>query len=103
MLDYSESDFSIRLHPDQSGAMAKSIFTAEYRQFLGLLRETRESAGVTQAELASKLGQTQSLVSKFERGEIRLDVIQLRSICRLVGTTLPSFVAALERRLSKKG
>ncbi|MBX9792232.1 MAG: helix-turn-helix domain-containing protein [Pirellulales bacterium] len=101
MLDYSDSDFSIRLHPDQSGEMAKSIFTPEYRRFLVLLRETRESAGVTQAELAVRLGQTQSLVSKFERGEIRVDVIQLRTICQIVGTTLPAFINSLEKRLAK--
>jgi hypothetical protein len=35
-------------------------------------------------------------------GERRLDVIQLRTILRALGTTLPEFVRKLEARLEKK-
>jgi transcriptional regulator with XRE-family HTH domain len=82
--------------------MEKSVYTPEYTAFLGLLRETRESANVTQVELARRLRQTQSVISKWERGEIRLDVIQLRSICRILGTDLPAFAKRLEERLSRR-
>jgi transcriptional regulator with XRE-family HTH domain len=82
--------------------MEKSVHTAEYAAFLRFLRETREAANVTQVELAHRLRQTQSLVSKWERGEIRLDVIQLRTICRTLGTDFPTFVLRLEERLSKR-
>ena len=61
--------------------MAKSIYTREYTAVTRLLRETREAAGLTQVELAEKLGQSQSFVSKYERGERRLDIIQLRTVC----------------------
>ena len=58
------------------------IRTAEqYRRFLKVLREARESAGVTQTELAARLGESQSFVSKCERGERRLDVIDLIRFC----------------------
>jgi transcriptional regulator with XRE-family HTH domain len=79
--------------------MEKSVFTAEYRALLSLLRETRQAAGISQTELAERLGQSQSFVSKVEIGERRLDLIQVRTICRTLGTTLPAFVAALEDRL----
>lgn len=82
--------------------MEKSPFTREYAVVLKLLREYRKEAGVTQVELAERLGRTQSFVSKSERGEIRLDVIQLRTICRALGATLPAFIAELERRLSRR-
>ena len=82
--------------------MEKSVFTREYAVFLKLLRETRLAANITQVELAQKLGQSQSFVSKCERGERRLDVIQVRSICRILETTLPEFVAELEKRLVTK-
>ena len=82
--------------------MDKSIWTSEYAVLLELLREARESAGLTQVELAEKIGQSQSFVSKIEIGERRLDLIQLRSICLTIGTTLPAFVAQLEQRLGKK-
>jgi transcriptional regulator with XRE-family HTH domain len=82
--------------------MEKSVFTREYTALLRLLKETRIAADLTQTQLAERLGQSQSFVSKCERGERRLDVIQLRMICHILGSTLPEFVAELERRLSHK-
>jgi transcriptional regulator with XRE-family HTH domain len=81
--------------------MEKSIFTPEYEVLLGLLRETRRAADLSQVELAKSLGQTQSFVSKIEIGERRLDVIQLRTICHSLGTSLPDFISKLEERLRK--
>ena len=71
--------------------MDKSIWTSEYAVLLELLRETRESAGLTQVELAKKIEQSQSFVSKIEIGERRLDLIQLRSICLTLGTDPSGF------------
>ena len=82
--------------------MEKTIYTAEYAELLRLLRETREKAGITQTDMATRLGRSQSFVTKYERGDRRLDVIQLRTICQVLGTDLPSFVAELERRLAKQ-
>ena len=76
--------------------MPKSIYSSQYETFLILLRQTREEAGVTQIELARKLRMTQSTVSKCERGERRLDIIELRRWCRVIGCALPEFVAKLE-------
>jgi transcriptional regulator with XRE-family HTH domain len=82
--------------------MEKSIFTDEYAVLLAVLRETRRAAKLTQIQLAERLGQSQSFVSKVEIGERRLDVIQLRTICHALGTTLPAFVAKLEKRLAQR-
>jgi transcriptional regulator with XRE-family HTH domain len=78
--------------------MEKSIFTHEHRVFVKLLRETRQAAGVTQVELAEKLRTTQSIVSKWERGELRVDFVQIQRICRELGTTLVVFAREFERR-----
>jgi len=67
-----------------------------------MLREYRERASLTQQELAAKLAISQSFLSKWERGERRIDVIQLRTWCLLVGTTLPRFIKALEGRLANR-
>jgi len=45
----------------------------------------RKNAGVTQAELARKLGRPQSFVSKIESGERRIDVIEFLQIAKHVG------------------
>ena len=47
-----------------------------------LLTEARDAAGLTQAELAKRLGRTQSLVSNYERGQRRIDLAELILICR---------------------
>ena len=77
--------------------MEKSTFTREYAALCRLLRETREKAGLTQVGLAEKIGETQSYVSKVERGERRLDLVQLQAFCRAMKTTLSAFVADFER------
>lgn len=80
--------------------MEKSIYTDEYSVVVQLLKELRKSAGVTQVQMAEKLGQSQSLFSKYERGELRLDVIQLRTLAQTLGLTLVEFAAILEMRLN---
>lgn len=80
--------------------MEKSIYTREYAAVVRLLRAAREDAGLTQVGLAEALGRTQSFVSKVERGETRLDVIQLRTVLAAVGLTLPAFAVRLERELA---
>ena len=82
--------------------MEKSVFTREYAVLLETLRDFRRAAKVTQVDLAKRIREGQSFVSKSERGERRLDVVQLREICFALGTTLPEFVAAFEKRLSSK-
>ena len=99
-LDYSKTDFTLTPF-DLARAMDKSVHTEEYEAFLRLLRQAREDADVTQVDLADKLGITQSHLSKMERGELRLDVIQTREICLALGTTLPCLVSELEELLGR--
>ncbi len=81
--------------------MRKLASKSEYDALVATLYEVRQAAGITQVELAKKLGKTQSFVSKCEKGERRLDVIQLRRICHILGLTLPTFVSRFEKRLKK--
>lgn len=57
-----------------------------------LLRQVRLDANLTQSQLADKIGQTQSYVSKYENGEQRLDLIELEVVCKAVGISLTDFV-----------
>lgn len=79
--------------------MQKSISSRNYAYFLTTLRETREKAGISQEELATRLGETQSFVSKCERGERRMDILELREFCKVMGITLERFVKQLEQGL----
>lgn len=56
----------------------------------------RVDAGLRQADLAKKLGEPQSFVSRYESGERRLDVLELRHICTVLGVSLADFIERLE-------
>lgn len=83
--------------------MEKTIYSREYAVVLRLLKEARERAGLTQVQLAEKLHQSQSFVSKYERGDRRIDVIQLRTICHILGISLHEFVERLDREFTESG
>jgi transcriptional regulator with XRE-family HTH domain len=82
--------------------MDKSIYTREYAVVLRLLRQCRDEAQLTQVDLARKLRQSQSFVSKIECGDRRLDIVQLRTICRVLRIELAEFVRRFEQELAKK-
>lgn len=56
-----------------------------YRSLVALLKRLRRSSGMTQADLAVRLELTQSSVSKIERGERRLDVLEFAALCHAAG------------------
>lgn len=66
------------------------------KRFLSLVRQMRLDAGLRQADLAEKLRQPQSFVSRYESGERRLDVLELGQICAVLGVSLAEFVRRLE-------
>lgn len=82
--------------------MEKSIYTREYAIVLRMIKEAREKSGITQEQLAKRLKQSQSFVSKIERGDRRIDIVQLRTLCKIYGGTLPDFVQRLEQELGSR-
>lgn len=83
--------------------MQKSIISKEYGLFLAFLKRVRQDNRVTQEQIAKKLKATQSFVSKVERGERRLDVVELRQWSRALGLSLTDFVSGFEAYLKKPG
>lgn len=59
---------------------------------MNLMREERESRGITQQEVADKLGLTGSSLAKWERAARRVDVIDLRDYLQAIGVDLAEFV-----------
>jgi transcriptional regulator with XRE-family HTH domain len=79
--------------------MDKSIFTPEQEALQRVLRQLRMGAGLRQEDLAARLSEPQSFVSKYESGERRLDLIELRQVCQVVGVTLPELIERFEEQL----
>jgi transcriptional regulator with XRE-family HTH domain len=68
--------------------MEKTQHTTRYDRLLTALRRARERAGLTQLEVARRLGTYASYVSKCESGERRVDVVELAEFCRVYGVPL---------------
>lgn len=69
---------------------------------LSLLRAVREEAGLSQVELAAALGVDQTVVSKYEHGVRRLDLLELDAICGIVGIELTEFIRRFRFEANQK-
>ena len=78
--------------------MKKTIHSVEYTALLKLLRQKRRDAGLTQVQLARALKTSQSFIGKCERGERRIDVLELQAFCRALGIELQAFMVELQKR-----
>lgn len=78
--------------------MQKTIYSREQDELLKLLREKRKRANLTQAQVAQRLGRSQSFVSKYEAGQLRLDLVELRAVCHALNTSLSVFIREFEKR-----
>ncbi|MBB6124594.1 helix-turn-helix domain-containing protein [Sphingobium subterraneum] len=65
--------------------MVKSLYSPELGALLEILRARRQSAGISQHELAKRLGRSQSYVTKVETGERKLEVVEYLAWCRALG------------------
>jgi transcriptional regulator with XRE-family HTH domain len=81
--------------------MSKFVGSAEQNKLQNLLKRFRINADLKQSELAEILGQSQSFVSKYESGERRLDLLEIRQICQALNISLTEFVTEFERLLDE--
>jgi transcriptional regulator with XRE-family HTH domain len=81
--------------------MKKSIGRPEQDALQRVLTECRVAAGLTQRQLAKRLGTFQSRIYDYESGERRLDLVQLRDYVAAMGLTLAEFVARFEAAIAE--
>jgi transcriptional regulator with XRE-family HTH domain len=72
--------------------MSKSIQTREYAYFVERLRKARLDAGLTQLQVAKKIGRLQSHISNIESGQQRVDVIELKRFAKLYKKSINYFI-----------
>lgn len=75
----------------------KTIYSPEYERIVALLRETREQAGLSQAELAERLQRPRTFVTKCELGERRIDLLEWLRFCQACEVEPAAFLAALQK------
>lgn len=71
----------------------RSVYRREYQAFLDLLTEARNQQGLTQEEVASRLGRHQSFVSKYERAQRHLDIAEFIEVAKALRID-PNYVIA---------
>lgn len=77
--------------------MAKGTHDARYRRLIDALANARREAGLSQGELATRLGKRQQFVSKYESGERRLDVVEFVDIARALSLDETLIVSEITR------
>ncbi len=61
-----------------------------------LLRAIRRERGVTQVQLAERVGLPQSIISRYENGERLVFFQEVVSVCQALGVSMRTFVRRLD-------
>jgi len=73
----------------------KSLFSATNEELVRRLRQARKNAGLSQIEVAKRLGCRQTFISKMECGGRRIDVAELLLLLRVYETDCGEFLKNL--------
>ena len=84
-------------------ARAKGWREDRYRQVIELLIGERRRHGMTQAQLADKLGRQQHFISRYETGERRLDIAEFADVAVALGLSPAKIIAEIWEIPSAKG
>ncbi len=67
------------------GAITRSLHTPDYAALIRVLIAARKENGLTQQDVAEKVGKPQSYIAKVEGGERRLDVVEFIALAKAMG------------------
>ena len=79
----------------------KTFYDPCYLAAMTILKEYRLNSNMTQQELALLLCCDQGYISKYESGQRRLDIIEIRKICKQLGISLIDFAEDLETKIKE--
>jgi transcriptional regulator with XRE-family HTH domain len=65
--------------------LGKTLGSVRHKALIAFLIERREAAGMTQAQLAERLGEYQSFVARLESGQRRVDVVEFIELGSILG------------------
>ena len=77
--------------------MPKSLFTRKHTQLRKLLTKARKDANLTQTQLAQRLHRRQAYISRIERGERRIDVVEFLDLAHAIGFNPAKFIEEFDR------
>jgi transcriptional regulator with XRE-family HTH domain len=77
--------------------MAKTLGSRRHKALISLLIERREAIGMTQTQLADKLGEYQSLIARLESGQRRVDVVEFLELAEALGLDAGKVLAVVKK------
>lgn len=78
-----------------------SLHSDENKTLVAFLVKTRKGLGITQIELAERLGKNQQFVSRYEGGERRVDLLEFIAIARALGFEPQRLLGQILKKLPK--
>ena len=77
--------------------VAKTLGSERHKALIALLIAKREAAGLTQTELAERLGEYQSFVARLESGQRRVDVVEFLELSQILDFDAFDVLRAISR------
>jgi transcriptional regulator with XRE-family HTH domain len=77
--------------------VAKTLGSKRHQALIALLVERRLAVGMTQAQLADRLGEYQSFVARLESGQRRVDVVEFLELAEVLGFDAGKVLGAVRR------
>lgn len=65
--------------------MSQTLRSPRHEALRALIVEKRKKAGLTQAEVAKRLGRYQSFIATVESGQRRIDVVEFLDLAEAIG------------------
>ena len=82
--------------------MPKTIFGGENRHLVEVLAQARRMSGLTQAQLAERVGKDQTFISIIERGQRRVDVLEFVALAKAMKADPVGLFADVLKRLPEE-
>jgi transcriptional regulator with XRE-family HTH domain len=77
--------------------LAKTLRSKRYKALIGFLVARRQAAGMTQSDLAARLGKSQSFVARLESGQRRIAVVEFMTLAKILRFDPYKIISTLEK------
>jgi transcriptional regulator with XRE-family HTH domain len=77
--------------------LAKTRRSKRYKALIGLLVARREASGMTQSDLAARLGKSRSFVGRLENGHRRITVVEFMTLAKILRFDPYKLISTLEK------
>ncbi|ROT97441.1 XRE family transcriptional regulator [Altererythrobacter sp. FM1] len=78
------------------------VVSPDYRSAIETIKAVREGLGISQRELARRLGKHPSFVNKIEKIERRLDILEFIAIAEAMNVSSSTLLTNIREKLSSK-